>query len=116
MKLLIVEDNLLVRSTLRTIVERVADEIEECGDGDEAVLMYAKLHPDFVLMDIDLGATDGIAATKMIRTNDPAARVVIVTNYDETDLRDEAKKAGACGYVLKQNMLDVLTLLGDNRA
>ena len=111
MKLLIVEDSLSVRQILKTLVAPLAQEINECGDGGEAVTMYATVRPDFVLMDVDLGKMDGITATKKIIANDPNAKIIIVTNYDENDLREEAKKAGACGYVLKENLLDVLELL-----
>ena len=111
MKLLIVEDSLPVRQILRSVVSPIADEIDECGDGGEAVSRYAIDQPDFVLMDIDLGEMDGIAATRKIRATDPNAKIIIVTNYDENDLREEARQAGACGYVLKENLLDVLGLL-----
>jgi two-component system response regulator DegU len=111
MKLLIVEDSLSVRQILKTLVAPLADEIEECGDGGDAVAMYEIGHPDFVLMDVDLGKMDGITATRKIVADDPNAKIIIVTNYDENDLREEAKKAGACGYVLKENLLDVLELL-----
>lgn len=111
MKLLIVEDSLSVRQILKTLVAPIANEIDECGDGSDAVSMYETGHPDFVLMDVDLGEMDGITATRKIVAGDPKAKVIIVTNYDENDLREEAKKAGACGYVLKENLLDVLDLL-----
>ena len=111
MKLLIVEDNHSVRRILKSVVASLADEINECTDGGDAVSFYSKNHPDFVLMDISLGEMDGITATKLIISDDPNAKVIIVTNYDETDLREEAKKAGAYGYVLKNNLLDVLQLL-----
>jgi DNA-binding NarL/FixJ family response regulator len=54
---------------------------------------------------------DGITATRKIRAADPNAKIIIVTNYDEADLQEEARRAGAYGYVLKENLLDVLTLL-----
>jgi CheY-like chemotaxis protein len=115
MKLLIVEDSLLVRQILKTVVAPLASEIDECGDGGDAVSLYASGHPDFVLMDIDLAEMDGITATRKIKAADPNAKIIIVTNYDKADLREEAKKAGACGYVLKENLLDILTLLQTNQ-
>jgi CheY-like chemotaxis protein len=111
MKLLIVEDSLSVRQILKSVVAPLASEIDECDDGGEAVSLYASGQPDFVLMDIDLREMDGIAATRKIKAADPRARIIIVTNYDETDLREEARRAGACGYVLKENLLEVLELL-----
>jgi two-component system NarL family response regulator len=54
---------------------------------------------------------NGITATRQIRRVDPAAKLIIVTNYDEPDLRETAEQAGACGYVLKANLLEVRRLL-----
>ncbi len=116
MKLLIVEDNLAVRRLLRSLIEPLANEINECGDGNDAVALYESGRPDFVLMDIDLlGEMDGIAATRKIKAFERDAKIIIVTNYDKSDLRAEAGKAGACGYVLKDNLLDVLELLQSGR-
>jgi len=115
MKLLIVEDNLAVRRLLRSLVEPLANEIDVCGDGNDAVALYESGRPDFALMDIDLlGEMDGIAATRKIKAFDRDAKIIIVTNYDKPDLRAEADKAGAFGYVLKENLFDVLKLLQTN--
>src|SRR5688500_15778218 len=103
MRLLIVEDSLSVRQLLKSVVAPLAMEITECGDGREALAFYRAEKPDFVLMDIDLVEMDGITATRKIKSGDPNARIIIVTNYDESDLREAARKAGACGYVLKEN-------------
>ncbi len=111
MKLLIVDDNPAVRRLLKSIVGNLAEEIYECKDGIEALAAYRSYHPGFVLMDIAMKQVDGIAATKQIVQSDPAARVIIVTNYDETDLREAAQQAGACGYVLKENLFEVRRLL-----
>ena len=56
---------------------------------------------------------DGLAATRDIIGVDPDARVVIVTEYDETDLRDAARAAGARGYVLKENLHELRSVLAD---
>ena len=60
--------------------------------------------PDIVLMDVRMPRMDGLAATRQIREFHPGARVVIVTDYDDEDLRKAAMEAGARGYVLKQNL------------
>jgi CheY-like chemotaxis protein len=87
MKLLIVEDNPSVRRILKMIVKSLANDILECADGAESVDIYRSEKPDIVLMDINLGETDGITATRQIRTFDPQAKVIIVTNFDESALR-----------------------------
>jgi DNA-binding NarL/FixJ family response regulator len=111
MKLLIVEDNPGVRSVIRSLMAAVTSEIIECADGTEALALYNLQQPDLVLMDIQLGATDGIAAARQIRAADPAARVIMVTNYDQLDLREAARQAGAWGYVLKENLLELVGLV-----
>ena len=72
---------------------------------------YIVHQPDFVLMDFAMAEVDGITATRMITEVDPAARIIIVTNYDGADLREAARLAGACGYVLKEDLFEVRRLL-----
>jgi len=62
-------------------------------------------------MDLALGSVDGLTATRRIVAADPSARVIIVTSYEGTDLRDAARCAGACGYVLKENLSTLPSLL-----
>jgi DNA-binding NarL/FixJ family response regulator len=54
-----------------------------------------------------------ITATKLIKDQYPEAKIIIVTNFDETDLRESALQAGACGYVLKENLFELRRLLAD---
>lgn len=111
MNLLIVEDNVQMRRMLKSVVADLASAVHECGDGAEALAAYAAHRPDFVLMDIEMKEMDGITATREIRGSYPEANVIIVTNYDNADLREAAQAAGACGYVLKDDLLDVRLLL-----
>jgi DNA-binding NarL/FixJ family response regulator len=69
------------------------------------------VRPDWVLMDVELGGMDGIAATRAIRTIDADAHVVIVTAHGEVEYRRAAAEAGACAYVLKENLLELLGVL-----
>ncbi|MGI8566464.1 MAG: response regulator [Pyrinomonadaceae bacterium] len=111
MRLLIVEDNPQVRRLMRRMLSDLAEDITECADGAEAVAAYTRSQPDWVLMDIEMKALDGITATRAIRAMDGAAKVIIVTSYDGAELREAARRAGACGYVLKENLLDLRGLL-----
>lgn len=111
MNILIVEDSLRMRRMIRSLVASFAAEIFECADSDAALSAYREHHPDWVLMDIRLKESDGIAATRQICAADPQARVVIVTNYDDINLRAAATKAGACGYVLKDNLYTLPSFL-----
>ena len=67
------------------------------------------MKPDWVLMDIKMAPMDGITATNKIRNLYPDANIIIVTDYDDANLKNEARAAGAVGYVLKEN----LTKIGD---
>ena len=108
MKLLIVDDNAAVRRLIADIVLPFAGEVRECDDGADAVSAYISQKPDLVLMDIQMKNVDGIEATKRIRAADPAARIIIVTDFDDDTLRQAAMREGACGYALKDNLLDLV--------
>ena len=111
LSLMIVEDNEPMRRMIRSIVADLADRIDECGDGAEACALYADRRPDWVLMDIAMPVMDGITATRRIIADFPDARVLIVTDYDDAELRAKAQEAGACGYLIKENLLDLRRLL-----
>jgi two-component system, NarL family, response regulator LiaR len=104
---LLVEDHALMRATLQMWLAKLAEPIIECQNGTEVCACYAAHHPDWVLMDIDLPGQDGIAATQQLLRLDPTARVLIVTGYDDADLRQAAAAAGAQGYVLKENLWEL---------
>ncbi|HEY6331087.1 MAG TPA: response regulator transcription factor [Blastocatellia bacterium] len=111
MRILIVEDNPSVRRMMVSFLSRVADDIKECADGGEALAAYSKWKPDWVLMDIKMGEVDGLTATRQIKAQFPDAKIIIVTNHDDEDLKQAAGEAGAYAYVLKQNLLDLKGLL-----
>lgn len=112
MMLLIVDDNPMVRRMITRVVGDLADEIRECADGAQALAAYRQFHPDLVLMDIEMAGMDGITATREIKSAFPEARVVIVTGHGEEPLRAAAREAGACGYVLKENLLAIREMIG----
>ena len=111
LKLLIVDDKAQVRSMIRRFIGDLASEISETDDGDSALDAYAAFLPDWVLMDIEMKHTNGIVATERIRAAYPQANIVIVTNYDDDCLRERATAAGARGYVLKENLLALRSML-----
>jgi DNA-binding NarL/FixJ family response regulator len=111
MTVLIVDDNPSVRRLLRRAVLTDASSIWECSDGADAERAYAEHKPDIVLMDVRMPRMDGLAATRMLRRADPGAKIVIVTDYDDDDIRCAATEAGASGYILKQNLTELVQLL-----
>ena len=111
MTVLIVEDHAGVRRLLRDALCEVAAEIWECENGAEALAAYPVHQPDIVLMDLSMPVLDGLAATQQIRHLHASARVVIVTDYDDEELRQAAWEAGACGYLLKNNLPEIVPQL-----
>ncbi|MDP3180665.1 MAG: response regulator [Bacteroidota bacterium] len=101
MIILIVDDSVSVRRMIKEIISDSASEIHECNDGLSAVELYKKIHPDVVLMDIKMKHMNGINATKMIIQIDSKAKVIIVSNYDDEFIREEAKKVGEIKYFTK---------------
>ena len=110
--LLIVDDSERMRRMIKRLIKSVLAEVYECTDGAQALEAYTEHQPDWVLMDIEMKEVDGITATRQIRAAFPDARIVIVSNYDSDELRAAASTAGACGYVVKENLIDLRRLLG----
>ena len=112
MKLMIVDDHRGMRQTLRRLLATAHDEICECSDGDEAIEAYRRFRPDWVLMDIVMKDLDGISATRRITASFSDARVIVLTEHDSSQFRRAAGAAGACGFVLKENLLELRFMLG----
>lgn len=109
--ILLVEDNPQMRRTLRELLSDVTSACYECSDGRAALATYQQYRPDWVLMDLKMAEIDGLPATAAICAADPAARIVIVTNYDDPALREAARLAGACGFVPKDDLLELRALI-----
>jgi DNA-binding NarL/FixJ family response regulator len=110
-KVLLVDDNAAMRRVIATVLVSIAATVVECADGDEAVRAYEAHRPDVVVMDLVMARVNGIAATAAIVAADPAARVVMLTNHADDALRGAAARAGACGYLLKDDLTALPALL-----
>jgi DNA-binding NarL/FixJ family response regulator len=104
MNLLIVDDHAGVRALIRDIVGTMAAKICECASGEDAVTACATFSPDCVTMDLRMGGMHGLAAVQKIRQLYPAANIVVVTQFDHDILRERAQRAGADGFVTKDNL------------
>ncbi len=100
---LLVEDQALVRSGLRALLDQEADitVVGEASDGEEAIRMAAELQPDLVLMDIKLPKVDGIEATRRIKESHASVEVLVLSAFEDDESVFQAIQAGASGYVLK---------------
>lgn len=109
-RLLLVEDHALVREGTREILER--DErlsvIGEADDGPSALALAAELHPDLVLVDLDLPILNGIEVIRRIRSQPEGPLAVVLSAYDDEDYVMAALSAGATGYLLKTAHADEL--------
>lgn len=102
-RLLIVDDQRLMREGLRTLLELEGgfEIVGELAEGQAALDAYAELNPDVVLMDIRMPGMDGVEATRRICARWPEARVIILTTFDDDANVFEGLRAGAVGYLLK---------------
>jgi len=108
MRLLIVDDQTLIRDGLVTICERLPD-VDVVGtgvDGEDAVRLAAELAPDVILMDLRMPRVDGIEATRRIRAQHPETQVVVLTTYSDDQSVLAALGAGALGYLTKDTGRD----------
>ncbi|HEY52449.1 MAG TPA: response regulator transcription factor [Caldilineae bacterium] len=102
-RLLLVDDQRLMRDGLRTLLELEGDlvVVGEAENGEEALTLYEKRQPDVVLMDVRMPVMDGVEATRRLRQRWPDARVIILTTFDDDEYVFEGLRAGARGYLLK---------------
>ena len=110
-RILIADDEPRMRQMIKQIVAGLACAVYEAGDGGEAIAVCATERPDWALMDIRMKPVDGLRATAVIKARFPETRVVMVTQYDDAELRAEALRAGACAYVLKENLHELPGIL-----
>jgi NarL family two-component system response regulator LiaR len=109
-RILIVEDQRIVREGLRAVLED-EDEIAivgEAANGQEAIDLFARLKPDVVLMDLQMPIVDGPEATRRIRELAPDAHILVLTTYATDEFIFKALRAGARGYLLKDASVDEL--------
>jgi two-component system chemotaxis response regulator CheY len=99
---LIVDDSRTSRKVLRDILERIGYKIAgEAVNGQEGFDEFIKLKPDIVTLDITMPVMDGIECLKLIKKNDPNAKVVMITAAGQKDKMMEAVKIGATEFVAK---------------
>jgi DNA-binding NarL/FixJ family response regulator len=101
---MISDDHPIVRQGLRMMLEAYPDldVVAEAEDGEQAVRLAAEVHPDVLVIDLQMPLKDGFTAIQEITGANPAARILVLTSFPEDDNVFRAIKAGAMGYVLKE--------------
>lgn len=110
-RVVVVDDHLIVRQGLRLMLEEAGDDFDLVGEAHEgaaALRIVGEARPDVVLMDVRMPGMDGLEAIGHIRERHPQTAVVVLTTYNEEDLVVRALQAGACGYLLKDTNRDTL--------
>jgi len=102
-KVLVVDDAAFMRVRAAKVLRDAGHEVLEAENGQEAVNKYAESRPDVVLMDITMPQLDGIEATRQIRSQNDAIKVLVLTMHDNEDVFFRSISAGASGYVLKRS-------------
>ena len=104
-RVLVVDDQSMVRAGFRLLLSDESDieVVAEASNGLDAVAQAARFNPSVVLMDIRMPELDGLEATRRILAADATARILILTTFDLDDYVYEALRAGASGFVLKDD-------------
>jgi len=111
MKVMIVDDNAEMRTLIRTMLSELASEFVECDDGREAIAVYETERPDWTVMDVRMGTIDGVTATRLITSKFPESQIMIVTQHHNPKLRERARDAGARGFLLKEDLIELRSVM-----
>ena len=110
MKIIIIDDDVLVAGALKTILE-MDSEIQVCStgqDGKDAIVLYRTFRPDVLLMDIRMQNVSGLEASRQILEEDPQARILLLTTFSDDEYIVKALTYGVKGYLLKQDYQNIL--------
>ncbi len=112
--ILIADDNTRMRASTRALLTVMVPEdtiILEAADGAEAIAVYERTHPDWVLMDIVMEPVDGLVASRTIIAAHPEANVAILTNFDDAEYRKAAQEAGVRAFFPKERLTELPGML-----
>jgi len=105
-RILIVDDHPVLRAGVAAMLDNQPDllVVGEAGDGAEALEQFRALHPDVVVMDLQMPGMNGVEATMAIRAEAPSAKILVLTTYAGDAQALRALRAGATGYLLKNSL------------
>jgi DNA-binding NarL/FixJ family response regulator len=104
---MLADDHRMLREGLRRAMSEAGfDVVGEASDGEEAIRLAEELAPDVILMDVTMPGTDGVEATRQIRSSGQASRVVMLTMHADQSVLADAIRAGTSGYLVKDCSTD----------
>lgn len=117
MKIMIIDNNDLMRKEIIQSVVMKDDIIMECADAELALKNCIDFNPDWILMDIKMKKINGLITAQKIKEMKPDVNIAFVTNYDYEAYHDAAKSIGAKHYFLKNDLLSIREILkkGNNK-
>ena len=109
-RVLVVDDHPMVQDGLQLFISHSAglEHVGQAQSGEEAIVRCEELKPDVVLMDLIMPGMGGVQAIRAIRERDRAVQIIALTSFAEPDLVQQALKAGAISYVLKNVRAEML--------
>jgi DNA-binding NarL/FixJ family response regulator len=111
-KVLLVDDQNLIRQGLRALLELEVDLeiVGEAENGEQAINLVAQLQPDVILLDIRMPIMDGVAATREIQKRFVKTKILVLTTFDDDEYVSAALQNGAMGYLLKDTPSEELAV------
>jgi len=109
--ILIVDDSARMRDAIVRCCTGSDDTVIEASNGREAVECFLRHQPDWTIMDVQMPQMNGLNATRCIHSENPQARVIILSQHDSPDLREAAREAGAMAYLKKDRLNDLPVIL-----
>ena len=110
LRILIVDDHALVRKGVASLVQE-RNSLEICGEaanGEEGVQKAIELRPDFIILDVTMPVLNGLEAARRIRAHFAAAPILMLSMHDSPQMIEEAKMAGAQGFLRKSEVAEAL--------
>lgn len=108
-RVVLADDHRLLRESLRlALVSAGLQVVGEAADGRQAIAEALATRPDVVLMDVTMPELDGIEATRELTAAAPEVRVVVLTAHDDDEILEQARRAGAAGYLCKDTAIDAV--------
>jgi len=115
MTVLLVDDHHGIRELEKSIFSSLFDTFYESTSGEDAITIYKTYKPDWVLMDYKMRGISGIEALKKIKENDAGAKIIMVTQFEDADLKKKAIDSGVVAFVSKEKLSTIKNIILTNK-